>query len=74
MSKKQIRITEAGEIKRRMHEFSGRQISLVLTDNTVIFGALTKIETDCVIITNMRQREMPIRLVRIAEIYTDIDA
>jgi len=57
-----------------MHEFSGRQISLVLTDNTVIFGALKKIETDRVIITNMRRREMPIRLVRIAEIYTDIDA
>lgn len=74
MSKKQIRISEPQEIKNRMPEFLNKNVSLVLKDNTVIFGTLREAKNGKVALSNMRGRKMTFLMDDISEIYTDLDS
>lgn len=74
VSKKQIRIANPDEIKRRIGEFMNQEISLVLSNGTVIFGTLQKVEPDRLVISNMRQRKVTTPIALITEVFTDVDA
>lgn len=74
VSKKQIRISEPQEIKNRMPEFLNKNVSLVLKDNTVIFGTLREAKNGKVALSNMRGRKMTFLMDDISEIYTDLDS
>ena len=71
MSTRQLRITGPAQIKRRIHEFRGKEINIVLTDSTVMFGELTAINENHLILKNMRRKEMEFSLSNITEIYSD---
>ena len=71
MSTKQLRLNEAHQIRSRMSEFLGKKISLVLIDNTVMYGVLKKITADGVTIINMRVKKMDYPFNSIAEVYLD---
>ena len=71
MSTRQLRITGHAQIRSRIHEFHGKEINIVLTDSTVMFGTLTTIKESHLILKNMRQKEMEYSLSNITEIYRD---
>jgi ferredoxin-fold anticodon binding domain-containing protein len=71
MSTRQLRITGHAQIRSRIHEFRGKEINIVLTDSTVMFGTLTTIKENHLILKNMRQKEMEYSLSNITEIYRD---
>lgn len=74
MSKKQIRISDPHEIKKRMNEFLNRDVSLVMKDNTVIYGILREAGGNTVTVSNMRRRKMTFFSDQISELYSDLDA
>ena len=73
MSKKQVRVSDPREIKKRMNEFLNREVSLVMKNNTVIYGTLQQSDDDTVTILNMRQRKMTFPAADISALYTDLD-
>jgi len=40
MSTKQLRLSDAAQIRKRVAEFLGKKINIVLTDNTAMFANL----------------------------------
>lgn len=71
MSTRQLRITGLAQIKNRIHEFRGKEINIVLTDSTVMFGELTVVKGNHLILKNMRRKEKELSLDNITEIYRD---
>jgi len=74
VSKKQIRISEARQIVERLGEFANRKVTIILKDNTVVFGELKKIEGNDMYLTNMRLKKIKLPLENISELFTDVDA
>lgn len=74
MSKKQIRISGADEVKKRLPTLANQRVNLVLRDNTVVFGVLREIGSDHVIMRNMRNKKMRLPVDAIVDAYTDIDS
>ena len=73
MSKKQIRIWGADEVRKQLPALKNRSVNLVLRNNTVVFGILDEVRDDNVIVSNMRKKKMSVALNTIVEAYTDID-
>jgi hypothetical protein len=73
VSKKQIRISGADEVKKRLPNLTKRSINLVLRNNTVVFGILDEVRDDHVVVSNMRKKKMSVAFDSIAEAFTDID-
>ena len=71
MRTKQLRLSDSGQIRLRMPEFTGKKISIVLDDNTVLFGELLKINSSDVTLKNMRLERISIPFSSIAEVYLD---
>ena len=71
MGTRQLRITGNTQIRGRIHEFRGKEINIVLTDSTVMFGTLTTIKENHLVLKNMRRKEMEFSLSDITEIYRD---
>lgn len=71
MRTKQLRLSDSGQIRLRMPEFTGKKISIVLDDNTVLFGELLKINSTDVTLKNMRLERISIPFNSIAEVYLD---
>lgn len=74
MSLKLVRINDPDQIRKRLREFQDKKISLVLKDNTVVFGKLTNATEEEIIITNMRLKRTKLPLSDIAELQADIQA
>lgn len=72
MRTKQLRLNDSGQIRLRMPEFTGKKISVVLDDNTVVFGELLKFTGTDVMLKNMRLERVSIPFNSIAEVYLDI--
>ena len=72
MRTKQLRLSDSGQIRLRMPEFMGKKISVVLDDNTVVFGELLKFDGTDVMLKNMRLERISIPFNSIAEVYLDI--
>lgn len=74
MSKKQIRLSDSGQIKLRCKEFIDHNITVILNDNTTLFGKLKKLESNELIIVNTRLKKTRIPMEKVTELFTDIDA
>jgi hypothetical protein len=74
VSKKQVRLSDINQIKTRSKEFIDRTITVVLNDNTTIFGELKKLDGNDLVIVNMRQKKIKLPLEKVIELFTDIDA
>ncbi|MFO7256386.1 MAG: hypothetical protein DIU61_001750 [Bacteroidota bacterium] len=73
MSKKQIRISGADEVRKRLPNLTRRSVNLVLRNNTVVFGILDEVRDDHVVVSNMRKKKMRVAFDTIVEAYTDVD-
>lgn len=71
MRTKQLRISDALQIKSRMPEFVGKKINIVLSDNTVVFGKLAKISVSEIVLMNMRLEKIKYPINSISEVYLD---
>ena len=54
-----------------MPEFLGKKINIVLSDRTVMFGELKKVNTSEIILRNMRMENIRYEFKNIVEIYLD---
>jgi len=71
MRTRQLRLNDPDQIRRRLPEFLGKKINIVLKDNTVMFGELMKVNTNEIILQNMRLENARFPLESIAEAYFD---
>jgi hypothetical protein len=71
MRTKQLRLNDSEQIRRRMSEFIGKKINIVLTDRTVMFGELTKVNDTAIVLKNMRLENITYPLLSIVEVYLD---
>ncbi len=72
MRTKQLRLSDVDQIRRRLPEFVGKKINIVLTDRTVMFGELSKVNNSGIVLKNMRLEDMKYPFQSIAEIYFDV--
>lgn len=57
-----------------MPEFLGKKINIVLTDNTVMFGQLKKVNDIEIVLQNMRLKNVKYSFHTITEVYLDMKA
>lgn len=71
MRTKQLRLNDPEQIRQRMPKFLGRQINIVLTDRTVMFGEVRQVNDAEVTLRNMRLENVKYPFGAIAEVYID---
>lgn len=74
MGTKQLRITGMAQISNRISEFLGKQINVVLNNNTTMVGTLQGVKEDQVILKTMRLKSITFPLHTVIEIYSDTKA
>jgi hypothetical protein len=71
MSTKQLRISDAEQIKSKAASFLGKKINIVLLDNTAVFGQLKEVNSNEILLLNMRMKKVKYPFSSIAELYVD---
>ena len=71
MRTKQLRINDTTQIRRRMNEFLGKKINIVLDDRTVMFGELKTANETSIVLRNMRLKNVSYPIQSIVEVYLD---
>ena len=71
MRTKQLRLTNADQIRGRMNEFIGKKINIVLIDRTVMFGELKHVNDTSIVLRNMRLENVTYPIQSIVEIFLD---
>jgi hypothetical protein len=71
MRTRQLRLNDRDQIQRRMPEFLGKKMNIVLSDRTVMFGELKKVNASEIILRNMRMENIRYPFKNIVEIYLD---
>ena len=71
MRTRQLRLNSLDQITKRLKEFTGKKINLVLCDRTVLFGELQSIGENQLTFTNMRLEPVSVPLKDISEVYLD---
>jgi len=74
MSTKQLRLSDPALIKEKIGTLIGKKISIVLADDTSVFGELCAVLGANIQIMNMRLRRNIYPISNIAEVYVDINA
>ena len=74
MYKRQLRISDPFQIRTRLAELLSKKINIVLNDNRVIFGKLVQVDSNSIILNNMRLKKIEIPIDMIYELYLDTDA
>ena len=72
MSTRQIRLNTPEQIQKRLREFTGKKINIVLHNRTVLFGELQNFDETQLRFSNMRNEPVSLLLKDISEVYTDI--
>lgn len=71
MVTRQLRLNTSEQMRNRLKEFTGREISIVLSNRTVLFGELKTISESELTFVNLRLHPVSLRLEAIAEVYVD---
>jgi len=71
VSTKQLRISNPEQIRSKASSFLGKKINIVLTDNTAVFGKLTEVSGNDILLVNMRMKKVKYPFSSIAEFYVD---
>ena len=74
MGTRQLRISDARQIKERIGSFVGKPISVILSDNTAQTGVLEAISGSSIVLRNMRLKKVNFSLNQITELYYDTNA
>lgn len=70
-STRQLRVTDPNQVKKRITEFVGKKINVVLTDDRVIIGELKEVKPSGILLINMRLKKMEYSFDQLAEVYFD---
>lgn len=68
---RQIRLSAPDQIRKRLKEFMGKKINIVLHNRKVLFGELTAADDDRATLVNLRDGTFPLPLKEISEVYMD---
>ena len=71
MRTRQLRLSSLDQIQKRLKEFTGKKINIVLCDRTVLFGELKSIGDTELTFVNMRLEPLSLSLKDISEVYLD---
>ena len=71
MSTRQVRLSTFDQMQKRLKEFTGKKINIVLRNRTVLFGELKSIENTTLTFENMRREPFTLSLNEISEVYLD---
>jgi hypothetical protein len=71
MRTRQLRLTSSDQIRKRLKEFTGKKINIVLCDRTVLFGELKTIGDKELTFVNMRLEPVSLSLKDVTEVYLD---
>ena len=71
MSTRQLRLSSPEQISKRLKEFTGKKINIVLCNRTVLFGELKSIGSSGLSFINMRLEPVSLSLTDISEVYLD---
>jgi hypothetical protein len=71
---RQIRLSDPDTIRKRVKDFVGKKINIVLADNRVVVGEVTDVQQAGITLRNMRLKLMDFPFIQITEIYLDIPA
>jgi hypothetical protein len=71
MSTKQLRISDREQIKSKAASFLGKKINIVLLDNTAVFGEIKEVNSNEILLLNMRMKKVKYPFSSIAELYVD---
>jgi len=68
---RQVRLSTTEQIQKRLREFTGKKINIVLRDRKVLFGELRMFNEEQLTFLNMRQQPVKLSIGDISEIYLD---
>jgi len=71
MGTRQLRISDPDQIRKRVQEFIGKSVNIVLTNGMIMSGKLTATRDSEVILQNMRLQKIPYPFDSISEVYFD---
>ena len=71
MVTRQLRLNTPDQFQKRLKEFVGKKINIVLTNRTVLFGELRSITDTQLTAVNMRLDPFTLSLTEISEVYLD---
>jgi hypothetical protein len=71
MVTRQLRLNTLEQIRKRLKEFIGKKVNIVLANRTVFFGELKDISDTHLTILNMRLESFTFPLKEIGEVYLD---
>ncbi|HEX6892985.1 MAG TPA: hypothetical protein VF141_19885 [Chryseolinea sp.] len=74
MGTKQLRISDREQIRNKAASFLGKKINIVLLDNTAVFGQLKEVNSNEILLLNMRMKKAKYPFSSIAELYIDSTA
>lgn len=69
---RQIRLSSPEQIQKRLQDFTGKQVNIVLRNRTVLFGEIRQSDDTQVTFTNLRNERFSLPLQEISEVYLDI--
>ena len=69
---RQIRLSSPEQIQKRLQDFTGKQVNIVLRNRTVLFGEIKHSDDTQVTFTNLRDERFSLPLTEISEVYLDI--
>lgn len=73
MTTRQVRLSTPEQIRKKLIDFTGKKINIVMCDRTVFFGELKHLEQDKLTFVNMRQQPLTVPLSDVSEIYLDFN-
>ena len=68
---RQVRLNTSEQIQKRLKDFIGKKINIVLCNRKVLFGELKKLDDRELTFLNMRQQPFTLLLSEISEVYLD---
>lgn len=71
MNTRQIRLSDPEQIKRRMNDFIGKKITIVLQDSMVFLGSLLTVKENTIILLNTRNKKVTLSIPAITELFID---
>ena len=68
---RQIRLSSFDQLQKRLGDFTGKKINIVMRNRRVLFGELRKADSSLITFVNMRNQEFTLPLAEISEVYLD---
>lgn len=69
---RQVRLSTFDQLQKRLKDFTGKKINIVMRNRKVLFGELKKTDETQLTFVNMRNEEFTLPLKEISEVYMDL--